>query len=259
MSVRDDNQLPLGTDELKQCRICLDNNNPDDIISPCLCSGGSAFVHRQCLNNWRAVNTRGKGFKFCDICQFEYVIETVLNDPKDERERLLKYHFYVIRDSIALILLVLSIILGVALILKAIDRKSENIKSLYPSSMNEFSIYYLSAFIILLAVVGAVAVITFFCVSGGNGIFNTNNRGSTSRNSSGNSSTTGLFTGVIVIVIVCALIGFVVGIIASVIVLRKIMKHHASKLWLRQEADKYIVKDFQRQRSELEKYRQSPQ
>ncbi|CAF3354862.1 unnamed protein product, partial [Rotaria sp. Silwood2] len=33
------------------------------------------------------------------------------------------------------------------------------------------------------------------------------------------------------------------------------MKHHTSKLWLRQEAEKYIIKDFQGRRKELEKYR----
>ena len=35
------------------------------------------------------------------------------------------------------------------------------------------------------------------------------------------------------------------------------MQHHASKLWLRQEAEKYQVKDFHGQRSELEIYRQT--
>jgi hypothetical protein len=33
------------------------------------------------------------------------------------------------------------------------------------------------------------------------------------------------------------------------------MKHHASKLWLRQEAEKYTVKDFQGRRGDLEKYK----
>ena len=75
MSVRDEDELLPGNNQLKQCRICLDNDNPDDIISPCLCSGSSAYVHRKCLNDWRSATIHGKGFKFCYLCQFEYVLE----------------------------------------------------------------------------------------------------------------------------------------------------------------------------------------
>ncbi|CAF5173447.1 unnamed protein product [Rotaria magnacalcarata] len=55
-----------ANDQSKQCRICLDDDNPNDIISPCLCSGGSAYVHRKCLNEWRSENAGGRGFKYCD-------------------------------------------------------------------------------------------------------------------------------------------------------------------------------------------------
>ena len=52
---------------IKPCRICLDSDNPDEIISSCLYSTGSTYVHRKCLNHWRAQNAAGKSFKFCDI------------------------------------------------------------------------------------------------------------------------------------------------------------------------------------------------
>ncbi|CAF4383346.1 unnamed protein product, partial [Adineta steineri] len=48
--------------------------------------------------------------------------------------------------------------------------------------------------------------------------------------------------------------GLVVGVFISGVILGKITKHHSSKLWLRQEAQKYVVKDFQGKRAELEKY-----
>jgi hypothetical protein len=38
-----------------QCRICLDSEGEDELISPCLCRGTQKFVHRSCLDNWRAV------------------------------------------------------------------------------------------------------------------------------------------------------------------------------------------------------------
>ncbi|CAF4008937.1 unnamed protein product [Rotaria sordida] len=56
MSLESQDDLTAANNQLKQCRICLDNDNPNDIISPCLCSGGSAYVHRKCLNDWRSEN-----------------------------------------------------------------------------------------------------------------------------------------------------------------------------------------------------------
>ncbi|CAF3620145.1 unnamed protein product [Rotaria sordida] len=60
MSLESQDDLTAANNQLKQCRICLDNDNPNDIISPCLCSGGSAYVHRKCLNDWRSEDARGK-------------------------------------------------------------------------------------------------------------------------------------------------------------------------------------------------------
>ncbi|CAF1355767.1 unnamed protein product [Adineta steineri] len=233
-------------DESKQCRICLDTDNPDDLISPCLCSGGSAFIHRQCLDRWRSENIRGIGFKSCDICHFEYVIETIVDDPKAERTRLLKYYAFVIRDTTALILLVQLVILGLTFIVKRLDKKSENIKNQFPNWMNTFIIYYLTTVIILLALIGFIAMI-ILCRSG-NWNFNPFSTGRSGTNSNG------IVACVIVFIIIFVLIGLVVGVFISGVILGKITKHHSSKLWLRQEAQKYVVKDFQGKRAELEKY-----
>ncbi|CAF3359271.1 unnamed protein product [Rotaria socialis] len=227
----------------KQCRICLDDDNPNDIISPCLCSGGSAYIHRKCLNEWRSENAGGRGFKYCDVCKFEYIVESVSSDAKAERERLLKYYVFVIRDSTAIILLVQFVILVLAFLLKFMDRKSGNVKDLFPELIKGFMVYYLSAVILLLAIVGLITMIIFFCAS-------------LSRSSStGNCNTNGMCGSVVAFIIVCALVGLIVGVVASVILLKKLMKHHASQLWLRQEAEKYIIKDFQDRRSELEQYK----
>ena len=37
----------------KECRICLQSDDQDDMIAPCLCSGSSKYVHRSCLDRWR--------------------------------------------------------------------------------------------------------------------------------------------------------------------------------------------------------------
>jgi hypothetical protein len=65
--------------EQKICRICLDNNPENDLISPCRCSGNSKYVHKQCLLSW--VNQK-PNFLFsgrdctrqCDECRYRYKV-----------------------------------------------------------------------------------------------------------------------------------------------------------------------------------------
>src|ERR1700722_10226624 len=101
-----DGHVELAQNASKLCRICLDNDNPKDLISPCLCSGGSAYVHRKCLDDWRSGNTNGRAFKVCEVCQFEYVIEPVVDDPSADKKRLLVFRLLVTRDITLIILLI---------------------------------------------------------------------------------------------------------------------------------------------------------
>ena len=139
---------------VKTCRICLDNDNEKDLISPCMCTGGSAYVHRQCLDNWRSVNKNGRAFKFCDVCHFEFVIEPVVDDPAADKRRLLWFRLLVSRDVIAILLLLQGIIVGMTFLLQAADKNTLELRNLYPASMNSFGVYYLSSFIIFFALLG---------------------------------------------------------------------------------------------------------
>ena len=272
MSSIDGQRTTMLNDNLKQCRICLDTDNSNDIISPCFCSGGSAFIHRTCLNHWRSQNARGIGFQYCDICHFKYVIQTILDDPKEERTRLTKYYCFVIRDTMGAMLVLQSIILILAWFLMFIDKDGENIKPYFPAATHSFKVYYFSALILFLALVGLVALILSLCSNIGNGGSFSN--GGSIRSSSGSSSCSSSIGGgsssesngscrcfaviVVVILIILALIGVFVGLYMSTLFVRTSMQHHASKLWLRQEAEKYRVKDFHGRRPELEIYRQTP-
>ena len=270
MSSTDIQRTTMLNENLKQCRICLDTDNPNDIISPCFCSGGSAFVHRTCLNHWRSQNARGIGFQHCDICHFKYVIQTILDDPKEERTRLTKYYGFIIRDTMGAMLVLQLIILVLAWFLKFIDKNGENIKPYFPVATHSFKVYYLSGLILFLGMVGLVALILSLCASINNGD-SFSNRGSTSSSSSWSSSSSSSSGGgsssesngscacfAVTVVIILAIIGVFVGLYMSALFVRKIMQHHASKLWLRQEAEKYQVKDFHGRRSELEIYRPTP-
>ena len=43
-----------GDHDPATCRFCLDTGSADSMIAPCLCAGTSKFVHRACLDEWRA-------------------------------------------------------------------------------------------------------------------------------------------------------------------------------------------------------------
>ncbi|XP_052487877.1 uncharacterized protein LOC105782931 isoform X2 [Gossypium raimondii] len=52
----DPNEIDLeaGPADQIQCRICLEIDGRD-FIAPCKCKGTSKYVHRECLDHWRAV------------------------------------------------------------------------------------------------------------------------------------------------------------------------------------------------------------
>lgn len=52
------------------CRICckVGSNKKNRIITPCLCRGVFAYVHKSCLENWLEDNNTD----YCDICRFKY-------------------------------------------------------------------------------------------------------------------------------------------------------------------------------------------
>ena len=39
-------------DEVQVCRVCLEDGTEEPLLSPCLCDGGSRYVHRSCLQSY---------------------------------------------------------------------------------------------------------------------------------------------------------------------------------------------------------------
>ena len=254
--------LLSSQNSLKTCRICFDNDNPIDFISPCLCKGGSAYVHRECLDEWRSLNNSGRAFKYCDVCQFEYIIEPVVDDPSADRKRLLKFRLLVTRDIALIILFLQAAIIGMTFLLKFADKESHKIRNLYPSSVNSFGVYYLSSLILFFALLGIFGLVAS-CFKLANN--DADNRSSCAcygcfcsvpdcNDSSGNNNCGGDGAGILLVVVVLfAILGVFVGIILSGIIIRKIAKRHTNKLWLKQETKKYIVKDLEGRASEFTK------
>jgi E3 ubiquitin-protein ligase DOA10 len=62
---------------LPQCRICYEGE--ENLISPCKCSGTSAFVHRECLEKWRktlpmVIHNNQRDVR-CEMCHTFYQFE----------------------------------------------------------------------------------------------------------------------------------------------------------------------------------------
>jgi uncharacterized membrane protein YcjF (UPF0283 family) len=55
------------------CRICLEEDHPEHLLAPCRCTGTSKWVHRNCLNKWRAESSRS--FYECTTCKMKYIID----------------------------------------------------------------------------------------------------------------------------------------------------------------------------------------
>lgn len=68
-------------DEVHQCRICLEEDC-EEMVSPCLCSGTNAWVHRTCLDKWRISDSGFNSFHECPTCKFKYEFEHQISDDK---------------------------------------------------------------------------------------------------------------------------------------------------------------------------------
>ncbi|KAI1788776.1 hypothetical protein LXA43DRAFT_1023954 [Ganoderma leucocontextum] len=61
-------------EDTKQCRICLDGEDPQlgRLIRPCLCKGSISYVHVKCLQRWRNTSSSRSAFYACPQCGYHY-------------------------------------------------------------------------------------------------------------------------------------------------------------------------------------------
>jgi hypothetical protein len=108
--------VPSSLDSDKICRYCLEDNDeevdpfhPDHLIAPCQCRGSSRWVHRGCLDEWRATRS-DRAFSACTECHFTYeFVEPHAEEAQAEegckREKLrLKFQVLVARDVVKVFL-----------------------------------------------------------------------------------------------------------------------------------------------------------
>ena len=52
------------------CRFCLETDEKQNLLNPCLCKGSAKYVHNECLLNWYIQSPRRGGS--CTVCSYIY-------------------------------------------------------------------------------------------------------------------------------------------------------------------------------------------
>ena len=125
------------------CRICLEDDDQNNMITPCMCIGTSKYIHRSCLDQWRISETNNKCFTHCCQCNFAYNIYHY-NYQDDCITKIIKF-----LSKYILIFFILNnlIIFSLSLIIKRLDT-NHNIHFI-PNHSFYFSCYILSLFIFI--------------------------------------------------------------------------------------------------------------
>jgi len=147
------------------CRNCHDTSPENDLIAPCTCSGSVKWVHRKCLDQWRAVSPNAESFYTCDICHRDYQLQY----QEVRNCSTYKFAFYVSRDFIIFFILVNIITTLLSVIIWGIDRDRERDKIFYevklstPPSLFVDWLYGWAALFFLLGIFGILYALAKFC------------------------------------------------------------------------------------------------
>ena len=121
-----------------QCRICLEDDNIEQLVAPCNCNGTSKYVHPNCLNEWRKENINTNFFNVCIDCREKYVYNIDTKEDCFINIYNISYIYYILLG-------VLTICLGSFDNNKSIEAfesiKNKNITE-YLDSSNYYYIFY---------------------------------------------------------------------------------------------------------------------
>ena len=70
----------------KFCRICMDDETGNPLISPCRCSGSLQFIHEECLKTWLASKSEDMDAVKCEICNTPFLMNLIVERHCSPRE-----------------------------------------------------------------------------------------------------------------------------------------------------------------------------
>jgi uncharacterized membrane protein YidH (DUF202 family) len=277
MSTNTFSTIDISNNDHKQCRICMCTEDVNDLIAPCYCAGSMKYVHRSCIDEFRATNPHGRAFTHCPQCQFEYKV-VVQDEEVETNKRLWRFRKFVARDTLLVFICIQAIIIGLGLLVRWHDLHAVyKVRDLFPDviSSHDKTSYYIWGALLFFALLGIFGV--FYWCFHTKGC--TDERELTQPNDvdpyvccipdpcsgpcycycpdthvhhgSGGSGNSGydcmalIFGMVIILFVVLVLIGIVTALFLGTLAFQRIMQKHMKKLWLREETKKFVLVDFQ--------------
>uniref|UniRef100_A0A164TZJ0 RING-CH-type domain-containing protein n=1 Tax=Daucus carota subsp. sativus TaxID=79200 RepID=A0A164TZJ0_DAUCS len=249
-----DMDLEAGSSVHILCRICLESQG-EDLIAPCKCKGTSKYVHRDCLDHWRAVK-EGFAFAHCTTCKSPYRLR--LNVLADRKWRTLKFRFFVTRDILFIFLSVQLVISSLAYLVYVVDGYQKFWLRLEWGSESAASFYYTCGALLFFALVGlSGCLITWICAESVNchlpGPLCTGTESgcttcfeSECDCASGGGGESGLplvLTMALIVLVVFAVIGIFYSVLVATMVAQRIWQRHYHILAKMSLTKEYIVED----------------
>ena len=258
-------------DSAPACRICFDGSSEGELIVPCLCSGSSLWIHRRCLDEWRAVNVGLPAFSECSTCQFKFEYERPLVAPSTFHT--VKCRLLVVRDVLGLLLLSQVWLIVLAAFIGGFDDGAgHHLRRRFPH-ISPHPLYYLFSVLISLALLGVFGLLASWlgweerlvgprtdrmgdgcnCLCDGcnTSAGNANCGSGCSGGSSDDGCGTICFVIGMIVLLVLATIGLVYGIVYGSVLIERIVSRHMKKGWNWPVVERYPVVDWQHRQSEL--------
>jgi hypothetical protein len=121
-----DDYVPPPKPAGARCRLCDSAEDPHEMIAPCRCQGRDKYVHRDCLNQERALNANSKEFVSCKNCKYRYWIDLKEGFEPDAKccgqpQRMWKFRGMVARDTMVIFILLQGIICLYAFVVERVD------------------------------------------------------------------------------------------------------------------------------------------
>ena len=146
-------------EEVQTCKICYSDDDIDDMISPCMCTGSCSNVHRKCLDKWRSTSTRV--YYQCDLCHFFYKIKYIEVSKKKKYVLYMNWLCSLIYWSTFYLILFQILALIIGYILYHIKTHETIFTEMVPTSSNEIIKYVVYGNFGLWFLVGYFSVVIF--------------------------------------------------------------------------------------------------
>lgn len=153
----------------RTCRICLEesyiepNSTNHDFIAPCQCTGSVSWVHRSCLDSWRATNP--KHFTMCEICQFTYELNYLSQESTYWQS--LYWGFRMVLDTLLMAIGFFAFFMLITGLVYTFDYQSAI--PAYFSMVNDiFAAYLLAGILLSMSIIGIVGIATMMTRSNNN-------------------------------------------------------------------------------------------